>query len=181
MNAAGIPDFRAGDVLRAADLTRLAKLCAGDIAVQEPLFVASNRNGILTIGVRLPQWIWAKVTAFDSATNRYSWTQQVPHPSGTWSAGVLTGSPSADGAYEWNGNTSVPVGAIVRLIRARETAEWLFQFGSCQQGTKIPGIPPPVLQDAMFQPLPPPTLLQMYLSTLQTTVGSIQHSHSFGP
>src|SRR5437879_961637 len=145
---AGIPEFKAGDKLKAADLNALVKLFrAGKLYANPPLDLKAGANGFVLSLVR-PAEIWARITGMSSGA--YSWQQITPGPNGTGVDGVMMGTTSVEPAHEWNGNTTVPTGTRVRMRRGTESGVWLFQLAACQAATQPAPIPPvPPLNNAI--------------------------------
>lgn len=83
-----------------------------------------------TVAANPRKGLWIKLTG--NSSNAYSWTEQLPQPSGTWADGYRSGTTSADPAHEINGNTSPPsLPLIVWAWRAPQSGEVVFQVGGC--------------------------------------------------
>jgi hypothetical protein len=94
------------------------------LRVAAPLSMQDSAGPVLRIEQTLP--IWAKVT---SGTGPYAWTEQIPRAAGTWSDGFMSGTTSADPAYN-SLTATLTLPLIVEMKRAADGA-WRFTAGSC--------------------------------------------------
>jgi hypothetical protein len=102
----GLPRVEPGEPIRAKDINALFEAAEGLSLTADGLEVAKTMGGT-ALAVRRPWAGWLKIT---SGSNPYSGTEQIARSAGTWVDGARTVS---GGAYETNGNTSVPGNTIV--------------------------------------------------------------------
>lgn len=121
------PVFHEGDVLSADSLNQLVTWCAqGKLRFGRGFVV---HNGVVAIAAR-PGW-WAKITSRGTGAN-HAWIRQIATAGGGWSDdSTLSGTTTADPAYEANGVTTLSLPTRVWAWRDQETSEVRFSQSQC--------------------------------------------------
>ena len=108
------------------ELTRLSRLSvAGASSDDQPIGQSIVPNA--------PEWFYAQITAQSGsgASAQFTWAEQYPTASGGWTAGVRSGSPTSDPAYEINGTTPAALPFVAVLRRDESSGTLLFEASTC--------------------------------------------------
>lgn len=135
-----VPDFRAGEALKAAELIALVNelVRQGTLTVAEPLGMSDGPEGI-AIWADVPWMGWIRLTGGGTG-GLYAWERVVGVTGGTWDVHPSGegGGPGADDdpAFETNLNPLVPLDPqpVVEAWRDPDSNGLFFRWGSCPGG-----------------------------------------------
>jgi hypothetical protein len=152
---------RAGRPVRArtlnrpiAEVERLARLRVGTGLAQTLL------NGIPLLRAFVSDTLLARIAGQAAGSALYAWQEVSLDGTGTFVDGARSGSTSVDPALEQNGNTQVPSGTRVQLVRVG--GQLVFQLSPCSPNGKAPPVPPlPLLDQGLWIVRPPPDVLSV--------------------
>jgi hypothetical protein len=156
-----------------AEVERQSRLRVGSGLAQTLL------GGIPLLRAAVGDTLLARITGQAAGSAVYAWQEVTLDATGAFVDGLRNGSTTTDPALEQNGNTQVPNGARVVLVRVN--GQLVFQLGPCSPLGKAPTVPPLPLLDQGILGIKPPDVLAAAVNQINTIGAHVQPYLPQGP